>query len=80
MKVTGVIVALAASAPMAAAIPFSLSSFLAPLTARAPAPEPVFPQMENFNLTSRSVNETMYKRGEAFIPQAERRMNVTFKA
>lgn len=34
MKVTGVIVALAASAPMAAAIPFSLSSFLAPLTAR----------------------------------------------
>ncbi|KAL6865858.1 hypothetical protein ACO1O0_001957 [Amphichorda felina] len=85
MKVTGALVALAAVAPMASAIPFRMADFLAPM-ARAPAPaaepapapippppapieHPVFPQMPT-NLTARSVNDTEPTFSKrAFIPQ-----------
>jgi len=72
MKVTGALIALAAAAPMAAAVPFRIADFLAP-TGRAPAPAeapvardaPHFPQLEvrTSNLTARSFNETITKRG-----------------
>lgn len=81
MKVTGFLVALAAAAPMASAIPFKMADFLAPL-ARAPAPVEApqeFPQIRTTNLTARGTNVTA--RGitpndtvadkRAFLPQGD---------
>ncbi|KFH41240.1 hypothetical protein ACRE_080440 [Hapsidospora chrysogenum ATCC 11550] len=66
MKVTGALIALAAAAPMAAAVPFPIADFLAP-TGRAPAPAgapvardaPKFPQLD----VRTSINGTITKRG-----------------